>query len=344
MTRAPRLTRLLGLALAMIGSVAWAGCAPPAEDAGCGEVDVCAVDEVRAARGALTLEALAGSGGCSTAGAEALSAQLIDEMLCLSDGRLVRFEHANVTLTSSRVHPYLSPAGRDALYRAADSGGEIRINSALRTISDQYLLYAGCAVAATPGRSNHETGRAIDVQNWSARLSTLLAAGFTHPLPGSDDVHFEAEGDDLRDLSVLAFQQLWNANNPTDTIAADGVSGAQTLARLARAPAEGFAIAPVCSALMPDAGVPDAGVPDAGAPDAGVPDAGAADAGTATDAGLSADASDAAIDDGRPRVVPDPGCGCSNAGAGSGMPRGSAGLALLVVGALCLPRRKRKRP
>jgi MYXO-CTERM domain-containing protein len=316
-------TRRLVIAVSMLLVVGGTACAQPNEDAGCGEVDVCEVDRVGRARGALSLEALAGTGGCSTAGGEALSAQLIGEMLCLSEGRLVPFEHANVTLTSSRVHPYLSPEGRDALYRAADSG-EIRINSGLRTISDQYLLYAGCAVAATPGRSNHETGRAIDVQNWSARLSALVAAGFTHPLPDSDAVHFEAPGDDLRDLSVRAFQRLWNANHPTDTIATDGVSGPETLARLARAPAEGFAIAGVCSAAVPDAGLPDAGAPDL------------AIAG-------DADASDAAFEDGRPRVVPDAGCGCSNAGTDRGGSRARLALALAAMG-FAWRRRSRRRP
>lgn len=337
------MTRPLAAAVLALSCFAASGCAAPETDAGCGEVDRCDLrrDEVGAARGALSLEALAGSGGCSTAGAEALSAQLIEEMLCLAEGRLVRFEHRNVTLTSSRVHPYLSPAGRDALYRAAE-GGEVRINSALRTLSDQYLLYAGCSVAATPGGSNHETGRAIDVDNWSARLSVLQAAGFTHPLPDTDPVHFEASGDDLRALSVRAFQRLWNANHAADTIAEDGVSGPQTLARLARAPAEGFAIAGVCSAPVvppPDAGaIPvDAGsapVDAAAEPlDAGMIDAGGADLGV-TD--------DASIDDGRPRASSvESGCGCSSVGAAhDARTEHSASLVALLI-AVTLVRRRR---
>jgi len=331
--------------LALVSTAAAAGCAAPETDAGCGEVDRCELprNDVGAARGALSLESLAGSGGCSTAGAEAISAQLIEEMLCLAEGRLVRFEHRNVTLTSSRVHPYLSPAGRDALYRAAD-GGEVRINSALRTLSDQYLLYAGCSVAATPGSSNHETGRAIDVENWSARLSALLAAGFTHPLPDTDAVHFEASGDDLRALSVRAFQRLWNANHAEDLIAEDGVSGPQTLARLARAPAEGFATAGVCSAMVvppPDAGATplDSGsaTADAGAEpiDAGTIDAGVADG--VTDLGANADAS---IDDGRPRAASiESGCSVAvSRGASAG--HGASLLAMCAVVALAWRRRR----
>jgi MYXO-CTERM domain-containing protein len=320
----------LGLLVALGGLLT--GCAPPTTDAGCEEIDWSESprDEVGAARAALTLEALAVGGGCSTAGAEALSAQLIDEMLCLSAGRLVRFEHANVTLTSTRVHPYLSPEGRDALYVAAGSG-EILINSALRTISDQYLLYAGCSVAATPGTSNHESGRALDVDNWSARESALVAAGFTHPLPTTDAVHFEAAGDDLRSLSVLAFQRLWNANHPTDTIADDGVSGPQTLARLAVAPAEGFAIAGVCAAPVEPS---DAGVttPDAGAPldDAGVV--------PADDLGAPLDASPG---DGRLHTALSTGCGCSAVGASGRAAGGGALMALAALLAARLVRRRR---
>ncbi len=343
----PLARRSLALALLASLGLALTGCAPQTTDAGCNEIDwsergssAARRDEVGGARAALTLESLAGTGGCSTAGAEAISAQLIDEMLCLAAGRLVRFEHANVTLTSSRVHPYLSPEGRDALYVAAASG-EIQVNSALRTISDQYLLYAGCAVAATPGSSNHETGRALDVANYTARLSALLAAGFTHPLPGTDPVHFEAAGDDLRSLSVLAFQRLWNANHPADLIADDGVSGPQTLARLAMTPAEGFAIGHLCAATPVDAGTTPV---DAGAtPD----DAGATpdDAGSVTpDAGLTPDdlGADAALDDGRPRATADAGCGCTTVGSrGDALP---AGAVLTLAAALALGVRRRRRP
>ncbi|MFK7988959.1 MAG: M15 family metallopeptidase [Sandaracinaceae bacterium] len=186
--------------------------------------------------------------GCSTAGTEGLSAQLLDEMACLSGGALVPVEHPNVVPTHSRVHLYLSPEGRDALLSVARSGSEVRINSGLRTIAEQYVLWRGCRVAATPGRSNHETGRAIDVQNYSSVGRALQRAGFDRPLPSSDPVHYVAPGDDLRNLSVLAFQRLWNANNPGDRISDDGVSGPATRSRLARAPAEGFRVGRVCSA------------------------------------------------------------------------------------------------
>ena len=188
---------------------------------------------------------------CSTAGTEGLSRQLLDEMECLSGGALVEVSHPNVVSTHSRVHLYLSPEGRDALLSVARSGRQVRINSGLRTIAEQYVLWRGCSVAATPGRSNHETGRAIDVQNYGSVGPALQRAGFSRPLPSRDPIHYVAPGDDLRNLSVLAFQRLWNENHPEDRIAADGITGPQTRARLARAPATGFARTPACAAESP---------------------------------------------------------------------------------------------
>ncbi|MCC7534585.1 MAG: hypothetical protein IT379_00145, partial [Deltaproteobacteria bacterium] len=83
----------------------------------------------------LTLSALDSRSGCTTAGTEGISRQLLDEMMCLSDGRLVRFSHANLHLASSRVHPYLSPEGRDMLLSVARSR-DVTITSALRTIAE----------------------------------------------------------------------------------------------------------------------------------------------------------------------------------------------------------------
>jgi hypothetical protein len=52
-------------------------------------------------------------------------------------------------------------------------------------------------------------------------------------------------------LSVLAFQRLWNRNNPKDRLAEDGAYGPQTEARLARAPSAGFAIGACTAGAAP---------------------------------------------------------------------------------------------
>jgi hypothetical protein len=211
------------------------------------------IDEVDQQTSEVAVSTLRGRAGCSTAGAEGLSAQLLDELLCLSAGRLVPYApDANITLTNPRVHPVLAPAARDAILRAA-ARVPLRINSGFRTLVEQWLLWtaAGCGLVATPGSSNHETGRAVDVDNWSAARSALQANGFVQSYPTNDPVHFDGPGDDFRALSVRAFQRLWNANNPTDRIAEDGAWGPMTQARLERSPAEGFRVGRVCGMTAP---------------------------------------------------------------------------------------------
>ena len=76
---------------------------------------------------------------------------------------------------------------------------------------------------------------------------------------------------DLRSQTVLAFQRLWNRNNPRDRIAEDGDYGPATESRLRRTPADGFPIGASCGSSLPpmmDAGTPE---PDADPPDADPP-------------------------------------------------------------------------
>lgn len=192
---------------------------------------------------AQTVADIAARGACSTAGLEGISRQLADSQTCMRPGQFVRFApHPRITLSSSRVHPYLQASARDAVHRVADGGTSLTINSAFRTLADQYVLYhsGGCGLAATPGRSNHQSGRAIDVSSYSSVRSALEGAGCAW-LGSRDPVHFDCPGSDLRSDAVLTFQRLWNANNPGDRIAEDGAYGPQTESRLGRTPAAGFA-------------------------------------------------------------------------------------------------------
>lgn len=190
---------------------------------------------------AQTVDDVAARGACSTSGIEGLSAQLVEAQMCAEPGAFVEFApRAGISLTSSRIHPYLQRSARDAVWAAASSVS-IEINSAFRTLADQYVLYhsGGCALAATPGRSNHETGLAIDVNNYGAARSALESAGCNW-LGSSDAVHFDCPGTDGRAASVRTFQHLWNLNHPEDPIAEDGIYGPQTGMRLGRSPAGGF--------------------------------------------------------------------------------------------------------
>ncbi len=129
------------------------------------------------------------------------------------------------------------------------------INSMLRTVAQQYLLYrwgaAGCCginVVAKPGNSNHETGLAMDIQESSTWRSSLSGQGFKW-FGSSDAMHYDFTGSgavNYKGLDIKAFQRLWNANNPNDKISVDGGWGPQTEARMKKAPAEGFASGPTC--------------------------------------------------------------------------------------------------
>ena len=202
---------------------------------------------------AQTVANIAARGACSTAGLEGISQQLADSQACMRPGQFVRFApHARINLSSSRVHPYLQASARDAIHRVADGGTSLTINSAFRTVADQYVLYhsGGCGLAATPGNSNHQSGRAVDVGSYSSVRGALERAGCVW-LGSRDPVHFDCPGSDLRSDAVLTFQKLWNANNPGDRIAEDGSYGPQTESRLGRTPAAGFATdlcAPACEA------------------------------------------------------------------------------------------------
>ena len=328
-------------------------CGAAPTDDGCSEIH----DDVAygTTSAALTLATLANANGCSTAGAEALSTQILNELLCLLDGRLVPVSHPNLVPQHPRVHLYLSPAARASLLQVAQVQ-RLTINSALRTISEQYLLYRGCSVAANPGSSNHETGKAIDVSEYATAATRLQNAGFIYPLQASDPVHFEGSGSDLRAQSVLAFQRLWNDNHPTDRLDEDGVAGPMTLDRLASSPTTGFRTAGRCVRGARDAGVrADAGsAPDAGGPrDAGAKQDAAGDAGDAgtdevtapapIDASATADAA-WTFDGGEEsphaeETATDAGTGCSlHAPSASKAPWGGV---LAGVGALVLRRRRR---
>ncbi|HEX6834958.1 MAG TPA: M15 family metallopeptidase [Polyangia bacterium] len=196
-----------------------------------------------------------GAGGCSTFIVDGLSKQLIAEQNCIRANALVSFSGKKGITIGSNVYPYLEPKAATGLEAAASASG-LSINSAFRTIAQQYLLYrwyqngqCGISLAAVPGNSNHETGIAVDVGNYSSEISNMANHGWTHSYPSSDPVHFDytAGGTiDLRSESVLAFQKLWNLNNPGAKIAEDGAYGPMTASKIAASPATGFAKGSTC--------------------------------------------------------------------------------------------------
>ena len=198
-------------------------------------------------------------GGCSTAIVAGLSKQLIAEQNCIRPNALDSFAGASGVSIGAGVNAFLEPNAVSGLKAAVTAhGGSISINSALRTLAQQYLLYkwqgtCGIQIAATPGNSNHETGIAIDVGDYSGWRTSLESHGWRWYGSG-DVVHFDYIGAgsvDLRADSVQAFQRLWNLNNPGDKIAEDGAWGPSTEARLAKTDANGFAKGSTCSVTPP---------------------------------------------------------------------------------------------
>lgn len=202
------------------------------------------------------------SSGCSTAVVAGLSKQIADEIACLDSNLLTRFApSARLQITSNAVLPYLYSTAKTKL-EAVAATRTVQVNSAFRTVAQQYLLYrwnqlgrCNISAAATPGRSNHESGRALDLANYSSLISAMANQGWSHSVPG-DPVHFDHLGSpDIRGKDVLAFQRLWNRNHPNDIIGEDGLYGPQTEQRLRNSPATGFAAGPMCGSSAAQLGV-----------------------------------------------------------------------------------------
>lgn len=254
-------TAIIRLQLALAGVVA-VGCVEP-EEAHFGETT-----------SAVSVSAYVSS-GCSTAVVIGLSKQIADEVSCLNPNSLTRFTTGgNLTVTNNSVLPYLGAPAKAALTKVT-ANTTIQVNSAFRTVAAQYLLYrwyqqgrCGITAAATPGRSNHQSGRALDIANYSSKITPMRNQGWSHSVPG-DPVHFDHLGSpDIRGRDVLAFQRLWNRNNPSDPIAADGAYGPQTESRLRQSPATGFAKGATCGSRLHGADVLSIDGPDRVAPGA----------------------------------------------------------------------------
>lgn len=197
---------------------------------------------------------------CSTATVKGLSLQIIAESSCIDPDAFTAVpSRPNLRVEGDHVFLYLERPARDRLVAALDANPQktMTVNSALRTVAQQYLLKrwdiagrCGISVAASPGLSNHQTGLALDIEEYSGWKGSLSARGFAW-FGNSDRWHFDYVGQgaiDHRGLDVLAFQRLWNRNNPNDRITEDGDYGPGTESRLKKSPAKGFPIGASCAA------------------------------------------------------------------------------------------------
>lgn len=294
------------------------------------------------------------SQSCSTTAVKALATQLVGEIQCMKPGSMKRIDNIGGLALGAAVFPYLQTSAANALVNAQKARGvTMSINSGLRTLPQQYLLYrwyqtgrCGIGLAATPGTSNHESGIAVDINDNAGWKSSMSSKGF-HWLGASDPVHFDFSGGgtiDMKGLSVLAFQRLWNRNNPNDKIDEDGSYGPSTESRLAKSPVGGFPIGPLCaSSQMPSAA--NGGDDASGDPASSDPNAKGAvndDAPPATAGSSEATTASATLDNDAPKDGTEQG-GCSAGRSVSSPPSSHAaaagGLALM---ALVITRRRRR--
>lgn len=188
---------------------------------------------------------------CSTSSVDGLSQQIIAEVRKLNPNGFSRVPKRPNLIADDNVFLYLNASARDGLLKVLDANKSrtMKINSALRTVAQQYLVVqwgagkrCGVQLAALPGESNHETGLALDVAEPGSWRAALEAQGFRW-MGKSDAVHFDY--DDKRAqprtaLDVRAFQRLWNRHHPDDRINENGRYDAATAQRLKKAPAAGF--------------------------------------------------------------------------------------------------------
>ena len=267
----PLRTPLLVSAAVLASLSAFAGCSssegePSGPDVGSDDTHGEETAQIEEGFSANTVEQAAAS-SCSTASVKGLSFQIIEEGNCLNPGAYAPLSLPVNASASSNVFLFLEQPARDKLAAAlsANSSKHLSISSMLRTVAQQFLLYrwyqtgrCGISLAAKPGNSNHETGLAIDVSEYSAWKSAFTAHGFKW-LGSADPWHFDYVGAGAvshKGLDVKAFQRLWNRNNPGDKISEDGAWGPATEARMKVSPPNGFPVGAQCGVPAGGGGEP----------------------------------------------------------------------------------------
>lgn len=216
---------------------------------------------------------------CSTGLTSPLNIQVAQEMACISPSKFEAITGISNVELGAGANPFLQAGAAQALRRVAASnpGATFTINSSWRSTAQQYILKrwegsCGIGVAASPGRSNHESGLAVDVSSGTtnAFAGALRREGFVWYCDRTnrgraagcrDTPHWEyGRGENLSALSIQAFQRLWNRANPSDRISEDGIYGNNTASRLARAPLSGFSTGTSCgSTVQPEPETPVGG-------------------------------------------------------------------------------------
>lgn len=190
--------------------------------------------------------------GCSTGQIDGLSQQLLERLIV--KGYLKEIDHPLIVCEGSHNNPYLQPLALRALVKAVEKVNQrLHINSCLRTIMQQYMLrqqylnrLCGITAASIPGKSNHQSGLAIDIKDYLFWRLPLKQQGWNW-LGSWDRWHFDYaySGVNLGTIQIKEFQELWNENNPQAKLKVDGIWGGKTSHAVANSPINGFGKPPI---------------------------------------------------------------------------------------------------
>lgn len=188
-------------------------------------------------------------GRCDTGLARELSLQVIAKVnRMVKSPILVEVEHPLIDISSSAVNPWLQPAAFKMLVSAVEKrDSRMKINSCYRTAIQQHILrqqlergLCGLTAVALPGKSNHEKGLAIDIEDAAGWKPYLEDCGWSW-IGAFDPMHFDYWSgiNDLGRIGVSACQLLHNAHNK-EQLAVDGAYGARTAAAINNFPINGW--------------------------------------------------------------------------------------------------------
>lgn len=183
-----------------------------------------------------------------------LNQKIFAEMAVIAPGKLLQIPASSDVILGAGATPCFvgGPTARAKLLAAITNRGRpMTINSAYRTVAQQFLLFrmhyfvsgsCGITAVANPGKSNHESGLALDIQDPMGWKPFLEPQGWKWFGP-RDLPHYDfIGGTDLRSLGIKAFQSHWNKYNPGDKLREplDGLWGPETEKRLLKTPVDGF--------------------------------------------------------------------------------------------------------
>lgn len=175
----------------------------------------------------------------NTLGIAGISNQLCHEAVKM--GFLEPIASSQVTCDlDSLVHLYLHPQAAAALRQVSESHPVI-VSTCYRTLAQQYVLKQNLtSLVANVGRSDHGSGKSIDLTNWHELTDVLPKHGFSQSYGNRDAVHWDFNDiPDNRSETIIAFQMLWNRNS-SNKLKEDGMVGSAVLSALKNTPVNGF--------------------------------------------------------------------------------------------------------